>query len=46
MYEDTSFQKSIRISKLVFKDSSDFGMCSVFDMIYSGIGFYFTKTKR
>jgi len=46
MYEDTSFQKSISIAKLVFKENVDFGICAVFDVTYGAVGFYVSQLLK
>jgi hypothetical protein len=46
IYQDINLQKSIRISKLAFKDNADFGICSVFDKTYGGFGFFVSQQLK
>ena len=45
-YEDISFHKRISISKLAFKETTDFGICSVFDVTYGAVGFYVSQILK
>ena len=42
-YEDISFHKFISISKLQFKENTEFDVCSIFDVLYGGVGFYVSQ---
>lgn len=42
-YDDINLQKWISISKLFFKEEADFGICSVFDVVYGGVGFFVSQ---
>jgi hypothetical protein len=47
MYDDKSLlDKSISISKIAFNDSSNFGICSVFDISYGGHGFFVSQLLK
>lgn len=42
--EDNQMYKYLSISKIVFKKDSPFGICSVFVVLYGGIGLYVSDT--
>ncbi len=46
-YDDINLHKWISISKLFFKKNVDFGICSVFDVLYGGgVGFYVSQKLK
>lgn len=46
LQQDVDLQTHIYISKLVFKENLDFGICSVFDVHHAGIGFYISEELK
>jgi len=45
-YKDIKFHKWITISKLSFKEDVDFGLCSIFDIKYGGLGFFVSQQLK
>ena len=45
-YENINFHKWISVSKLEFKQGIDFGICSVFDILYGGVGLYVSQKLK
>ena len=45
-FEDINLHKWLSILKLTFKESTDFGLCSVFDVTYGSIGFYVSQSLK
>ncbi len=45
-YEDINNHKWVSLSKVVFKENSNVGICSVFDVTYAGVGFFVSQELK